>query len=433
MITTAIRQLYPSDLDSWKDLYTGETHADHLISRVLSDFDTFGSKFIDYFERIISHGELPKSTTRDRLKARYLQTYNDYWAPLGEVAAQRQIRPYRVLLDEATQVADDYLKKLGLNLPGALVYFNKATSIKYFPYTDIAFIGTPYTQVITKDWMAIPHELGHYLYWNLGSTLKATRAEHERLLQRAESVLEATETMKAWRSRPELAKVPIRKLILPWFEEAFADVVGVLLAEEEFLHSLETLIKNSAGNLEELLEQDGTHVPLSLRPFLRGHAYKIIKKESNTKIWRDFFKDNYEIPDIRKVKIRFNRPDIDQIIENMSQVSLLALLKDNKEVIETVIPPIEHSIAAFFPLQEALVEMLVDEIQEIIKKGLPARQKPTAAFDSMVALAEEETGRTGQQAYEIILRPAILEGGDQHGPHTAWSTHGAHTVPVHNH
>ncbi len=54
MITTAIRQLYPSDLDSWKDLYTGETHADHLISRVLSDFDTFGSKFIDYFERIIS-------------------------------------------------------------------------------------------------------------------------------------------------------------------------------------------------------------------------------------------------------------------------------------------------------------------------------------------------------------------------------------------
>ncbi len=433
MITRQASLRYPEDLRVWQDIYDrGDWPfaADNLCAEAIAGFRKFSEKYYNYFEQIINNQEFDRNqTTADRLRARFLQAINDYWSPLGEVAAQRRVQPYYDLLNEITEQAQAYLDKLSLGLPGVLVYFNKVTSIKYCPYARIAFIGTPYTQLIFKDVMAIPHELGHYLYWNLGGSLSEVRQRHQRIKEGAAPVLKKV---------PELQQLDPAEgaaaegMVLSWLEETFCDVVGTRLDGVGFIESLQSLIKGSASNADELTENDDCHPPLCIRPFVRKHAHHLNGGTSPVD-WDDFFKGTFRIESVRSLELEAPPPNIESLMMKMPKKALVEMLMSEESPMETALPSLQLGVSRLIPAVEALVEFLNAQIGELLKTGLPAPLDPALAFDQLLTLAEGDAVAQSKPPYEILLHPRILEGGVQHGPHSATAHGKSHTVPVHNH
>ncbi len=69
-----------------------------------------------------------------------------------------------------------------------LTYFNKTALVRVIPYAPVALIGIPVTCVGWKDnfsnFMAIPHEIGHYVYWHAREKLKGdSKADKKAILE----------------------------------------------------------------------------------------------------------------------------------------------------------------------------------------------------------------------------------------------------------
>ena len=80
---------------------------------------------------------------------------------------------------EALEMADQLAQKaLKLAIEGGVIsnettvltYFQKTAFVRVIPYAPVAIIGIPVTCVDQtnnfRDFMAIPHEVGHYVYWH---------------------------------------------------------------------------------------------------------------------------------------------------------------------------------------------------------------------------------------------------------------------------
>jgi hypothetical protein len=411
------------DVGVWQELYAGTP-----VGEAIAGFREFREDYSRYFEDVISNEEFDSGKfTGDNLRSRYQHALEDYWAPLGEVAMQRQVEHYRALLDEGTDIAQRrYLPNL--NLPGVLIYFNKVANIKYCPYTSLPFVGTPYSSAAGGDWMAIPHEIGHYLYWNLGSNLQETHQRH------AEIKDEAAATLK---EMPE----PQRCTILAWLEEIFCDVVGVRLGGDEFVRSFQAFILSCAGNADELTENDGRHPPLAVRPFVREHALKIVSGETSGRDWDGFFKDTFG-KGVAELNLKASPPNIKAMIKKMTKAELWRILglEDSPEA--AILPFVQSPSSEIIPAIETLVEYLNKGINTL----LPTFQLPTheaGAFqqllDLVTVLPAEDQRFRGKPPYELLLRPRILERGLQHehgGLVIVWPEHPIgqlHDPWVHNH
>ena len=136
-----------------------------------------------------------------------------------------------------------------------ITYFQKSAHVRIVPYAPIALIGIPYTCIDTennaRDYLAIPHEAGHYVYWH--SKLNGTRINA--LLR---SIMPAE---PLWR--------------LGWLEEIFADVYGCLVAGPMLTLDFQELLSDNLS----LFEDDGEHPVAAIRPFLYTDILRALKDE----------------------------------------------------------------------------------------------------------------------------------------------------------
>ncbi|WP_420641624.1 hypothetical protein [Candidatus Leptofilum sp.] len=136
-----------------------------------------------------------------------------------------------------------------------ITYFQKSASIRVIPYASVALIGIPYTTLTeSRDFLAIPHEVGHYLYW---------RGEvNGRSLQQV--LTQAVSKNTDW---------------FDWLEEIFADVFGCLVAGPVIALSFQDLqLRRTPA---DFIEDDGEH-PV---PILRPNIY--------TQVLKEFFGNNW--------------------------------------------------------------------------------------------------------------------------------------------
>ena len=421
---------FSTDLTTWKALYpdSSTTPADQLLGMVLAQFDQFREEFSAYFENTTSETQFVSAkTTPNRLRAQVLNTLDQYWTPLGRVAEQRQIKQYRDLLDQGTEMARKYLARLGLDLPGALVYFDKVTTIQRYPYTNIPFIGIPYyvmkspgqntgepSESPERDWMGVAHEIGHYVYWNLKGDPTALLKHHKEIKQGAEEVLK--QFLQGQQISADQSEALIA-MLLPWQEEIFADILGTQLGGDEFICSLQTIIECSAGNADDLMQDDGIHPILYLRAWVREEA---LNPNGNSSRWDDFFKSQFKISEETLPEITIRRPINQQTIEAMTQENLLTFLKATTpnaptEVTEFLSVKIPTHIA------KAAIKKLVGYL----------RNYSPSAFKRLLSLAEQDNPA---EPHSALLRPRIMEGGEQHSHYCLghfppeWHEH-----PAHNH
>ncbi len=146
----------------------------------------------------------------------------------------------------------------------AFVYLQKSPYARVVPYAPIALIGVSYSCVnfddnqkpITRDLLAIAHEVGHYVYWH-GSVIQTAAYEGDLVGQKFHRVL--------WH---HLKASGVPEWACYWAEEAFADTYGARTAGPVMAFSIQDLMQQS-WSLDEFTSNDGSH-PI---PYLRPEIY----------------------------------------------------------------------------------------------------------------------------------------------------------------
>lgn len=177
------------------------------------------------------------------------------------------------LANEAMKPARSYF----LFPPKAITYFQKSPAIRVVPYTPIALIGIPYSCIksdkdsegmFTQNLLAIPHEVGHYVFWHGKSPAG------ERLI---EQIFDELPSLEDWAMR--------------WVEEIFADIYGSAIAGP--------IIGLSAQDLQLLDSQDGfikddsEHPVPTLRPYVYSKVIHRFYDKNGTE-WGDFLDNRWK-------------------------------------------------------------------------------------------------------------------------------------------
>ena len=161
---------------------------------------------------------------------------------IQRIACQRQQPELQSTLGTA-----DKLAQLALNvaidgglLPQCtvLTYFNKSANIRLMPYAPLALIGLPFTATeASMDYLAIPHEVGHYVYHHAPGLAAELHA-----------------------------RIPLYPdWINHWLEEIFADVYGSLVAGPLIGLSFQEILLDNAQ--KKFVADDGAHPPDAVRPY----------------------------------------------------------------------------------------------------------------------------------------------------------------------
>jgi hypothetical protein len=183
---------------------------------------------------------------------------------------------------EALQIGDKLawaalkpaLNLLQLNLDQditVVTYFQKFAEIRVIPYASVALIGLPITCIgadietmVARDYLATPHEVGHYVYWHAKKAVgDGDKLEPLYLYLQSEAKARGVSEGREW------------------LEEVFADVYGCLVAGPVIAQSFQDL--QLRIRRKWFLTDDGEHPT----PYIRPDIYsKVLHKQFNT-AWAD--------------------------------------------------------------------------------------------------------------------------------------------------
>lgn len=189
----------------------------------------------------------------------------------------------------------------------ALTYYRMAAHARIIPYANLLIIGLPLTSLrLMIDLLAIPHEIGHYFYWN-GIWTET-------------GIGPATKPEKATPFRVGLQKHLQAKGLPashPWLEEIVADCIGCLIGGPITAWSIQEILKGFVG--APFLSDNGTHPTPAIRPYLYSHMLRKGLKADKVcdlldEAWGSFLHDERKI-------------NLNQVIvegQRLSQILMLA-------------------------------------------------------------------------------------------------------------
>jgi len=386
-----------------------------LIQNALADFQEFSGDYEAYFKDLIENGHFdPTKTTSDRLEYQYAQTLQAYWSSLEQVILQWQVDYYRRSLADAHQKATQYLDKLNLSpsLSGCLIYFNKVATIRYLPFTRIPILGIPHPFSGDDRWSAIPHELGHYVFWNLGSSFRQTQQLQKELKDEVIKCLEESGINEQQ-----------RRFVISWMEEIFCDVVGTRVDGQEFVASSEYFLSTQAGNKDDLVFNDGHHPPLVIRPFTWYRALKSSEANAYRPDLNNIFRIS-EVANFQNLKIQASSPIVSERNEIPTARTDINESDFEKFDVGDLLTPVER-----------IVDFLVGKMDGLLSQIHVELRKPSAFQELKQSLEEKKQAESkfkDQEVYELLLKPQALEEGYTH-THGIQLLHGWHESTTHSH
>ncbi len=153
----------------------------------------------------------------------------------------------------AWQALKPFVQPFDLNDITVITYFQKFPEIRMIPYASVALVGIPMSCIplpdqgggpVIQDYLAIPHEIGHFIYWYGKITdNEGNKVRVRRYLAKQLNELDWGED---------------------WIEEVFADVVGCLIAGPAIAQSFQDLQRRVS--VEKFFRDDGDHPAPVLRP-----------------------------------------------------------------------------------------------------------------------------------------------------------------------
>lgn len=277
------------DLRSYRDLAGNGEGPLHTLVGVLTNLQAYQARMMALFEdnKVLGSTELPKAYARRTLIDRAAEDLEVVLRALAQ-----RMPPLSLNLDWvqrlklADRLAFAALKpvmsdRIGGLLPEdvamlrpttAVTYFQKANSIRVIPYAPVALIGIPFSAATyDQDLLAIPHEIGHYVYWHEPlerGSLNGSLARH-------------FWDQPAWLSA--------------WQEEIFADVYGALVAGPYMAIDFQDILADTSRT--RFITDDGEHPVSIARAYvftsvLRAIGYDGVAGEIDAK-WKQTVEATY--------------------------------------------------------------------------------------------------------------------------------------------
>lgn len=243
-LTEQLQQLL-AQFDPKADPVSGSLHT--LTESLLA----FGKDQFEFFWEGFTSGQLLPSMVLPQehvLRATLDQVAFDM-SLIQKIHVQRSQKAFTPTLETA-----DKLAQLALNvaitgglLPpcSVLTYFNKSANIRIIPYAPMALVGIPFSGTkVNKDLLAIPHEVGHFVYHHAPGLAAKLHA-----------------------------LIPLYPdWINHWIEEIFADVYAAYVAGPVCGLSLQEILLDNSQ--EKFVVDDGEHPPNPVRPYSFNQALR---------------------------------------------------------------------------------------------------------------------------------------------------------------
>lgn len=270
------------------------------IDYLLNQLKNFGQKQFNFFHQGFQHGPRlhlavdpasPQQVSSQYVFGMILNQIANDLVVLQRAQEQRQtaVKNQNAFIAATLQMADQIayraLQKLAIYLPDepentTLCYLHLSASSRVVPYAPVALIGIPMSCVgetidqfgVSRDLLAIPHELGHYLYWHgklhiplredgptsLRANIKENLATGQNTISSIAAGVEPIVATHAW--------------LHNWSEEIFADIVSCLLAgpiAALYFQDLLLQIRN-----DWMMVDDGTYPIAALRPYIFSETFR---------------------------------------------------------------------------------------------------------------------------------------------------------------
>ena len=154
----------------------------------------------------------------------------------------------------------------------AITYLDRRIRSRLVPYHNTLLIGVAFSTMQlegmpTRDYLAIPHEVGHLIYWNgmMPGTTKPVRRE---IIERAKA-----------------AKIYSRNWRMNWVEEIFSDVYALLVAGPVSVLDFQDMLDD---DIPTHFSRDSSKHPIpELQPMILTHALHQITNDKNKALYKN--------------------------------------------------------------------------------------------------------------------------------------------------
>ena len=383
----------------------------------------FSHKYVSFLSKVTLEPAETDEFDQTKLRNQALERVLEEWDTIRHALEQRENPRYQKTLVELDELTVECLSPLfgEKSIRGkAFAYFHKLFDIKRFAFSRIPLIGAPFSALNSpEDWLAIPHEAGHYIFWNGTSTFTSFNqfylALQDRFVEAISNSLQNRITGRVFHHKGEVYQV-----WLNWLNEIFADVFGTLVAGPAFAWSMQSNLR--AGlSVRDLLHYHGEpdHPDPFIRPYFHINTLREMAKEKEIdlefanqlnatanlleKSWKDSWPGN--------ITIKLPTPD--------SIGSMEDVLKNEVPAVVSVI------------LDANLGENLPFSLREYFRKGSLYNfglHKEVLGFAEQIQNGELDIESPLKKG--ITAQLAIVNGMDPIDVHVALGYAGAEELPV---
>ncbi|MDX1994030.1 MAG: hypothetical protein SF029_16715, partial [bacterium] len=235
-----------------------------LLFTTVVAFQEFAETHFDFF----NHGFFPPTGTDGHIQtpafspmhvlSQVLARISQDVHLMQQMTLQRVINvipdPMRTFLDQTDNLAARTLK-LAVDRQWVhadsyiLTFYERMLSARVVPFVRLAWIGIPLTAFkARRDLLAVPHEIGHYVYANGKIPLNGTPIYVWQWLQQVQAEQE-------FKDYPWLAE---------WAEEIFADIYGCLVAGDAIALTSQLIAEQSSRGPQGAVAADAELLPSHL-------------------------------------------------------------------------------------------------------------------------------------------------------------------------
>lgn len=290
---------------------------------LLAALSTFADEGFDFFmEGFYTNKNLPISPEvppRTVMRTLVDQASFDLSVIQHAINQRRRQENGQAMLQGCTLSMADQLAQLAMGLAIDAGYLPEETRIitylaqsiraRLVPYSHTLLISIPYSALHSginpsRNYLAIPHEIGHHLYWN-GTHPESKLTMREHLLKKAD---EAGMKSDDWR--------------LHWLEEIFSDAYALVLAGPVIVLDFQDMLDDDMS--DHFREDTDKHPIPEIRPFIQTQILRQLTDENGTVMYDNECKqldDNWRSW-IKKHPLKASYPLIDQTKPKLGQTIL---------------------------------------------------------------------------------------------------------------
>jgi len=267
------------DIKRWLTQISASASQNQLLKHHIEQFDTYYQCASDMLLKSHSMADLTESSSDaewdvEEFRALVIGVFTNKWGLLRELASQRlDGHPYKDELEELDAKAAGYYHRLRSVLPSQelrqemvsfapLVHCGRLAELTIFNAKSPIVISVPFGAMYdSRSQLAIAHEVGH-----------AFLVQVPQIKDEIKQGLRQTWAQDG-ASKSRRSKV-FEDLVCKWLDEILADIVGTVLAEEEFVRSAVWIMATSESSVGTA---DESHPPTDVRPYIHIQTLRYLQ------------------------------------------------------------------------------------------------------------------------------------------------------------